>query len=212
MSSFQHTQNDEYLKICETRLRDIELTWVEQVLVLIQLQNLPHNISINDMGCNMGHFYKGIKKRQLKYSYNGYDLDEIYLQKARQCFPEIANRFKCLDICNDKPDLADVSVASAVLEHVPDFNSALNNILITTKTLCILRTYSAILTINDKLLKSGAEYPYAINQNSFEKIFLIFQKNGFDATIIRDVHTDSMPIHKGNGIVRTMYIFKGVRL
>lgn len=61
---FQESQNKEYLQLCIDRAKDVELTWVEQFLDII-FDKVDHarQLRLNDIGCNLGQFWKGLKKR-----------------------------------------------------------------------------------------------------------------------------------------------------
>ena len=61
---FQEAQDNEYLKLCIHRAKSIYLTWVEQFLDIIS-ENVDINkkLRLNDVGCNLGQIWKGLKKR-----------------------------------------------------------------------------------------------------------------------------------------------------
>ena len=51
------------LKIYEERIKKIDLIWVNQIINILKT-NISKNISLNDCGCNLFQFYKGIKKKK----------------------------------------------------------------------------------------------------------------------------------------------------
>ncbi len=96
---FQESQNKEYLELCIDRTKNVELVWVEQFLdVIFNSVNSEKQLRLNDIGCNLGQFWKGLKKRGGNIKYRGYDFEEIYLDQARKLFPEISNKLFRFDI------------------------------------------------------------------------------------------------------------------
>jgi hypothetical protein len=209
---FQDSQDEEYFKLCVNRVRTEYLVWVEQFLDIIQEADIlrdSHHLTLNDIGCNVGQFWKGLKRRQLKVDYKGYDIETRYLKAAKEIFPEISDAFLELDIVKEKPRTADVSVASAVLEHFKALSPGLNNILESTNKLLILRTFLGDTSDQSIFLKKGAKTFYYINQYQYREILELLDDYGFSTSIVRDKFTDSMPKYLGQGIVRSQYIIIG---
>ncbi len=211
---FQESQNKEYLELCIDRVKNHYLTWVEQFLDII-LDNivLGKKLLLNDIGCNLGQFWKGLKKRKINdIQYFGYDLDEIYLEEAKKIFPEISKRLFKLNIAIEKPPVCDITVCSATLEHLEYLYPALDNMLQSTNSLILIRTFMGEKPIKSIRMKKGAKVYYNIHQFSFNDIFLAFERAGFSSKIIRDRYTDSMPNYIGNGIIRTFFIVMGKKM
>ena len=63
---FSQAQSEAYIELCKYRIKNVYLTWVEQFLDLIE-DNIDTSIEfcINDIGCNLGLFYKGLMRRIL---------------------------------------------------------------------------------------------------------------------------------------------------
>lgn len=213
---FHESQNEEYLNVCIIRAKEEYLAWVEQFLDIIEdttcydkRKYLDKRKSLNDIGCNLGQFWKGLKKRHLNIDYNGYDIEPIYIRETSKIFPEIHNRLYLLDITRERPKVADVSVMSAILEHLDSLSPGLDNILQTTEELFILRTFLGDTNDKSIFMKEGAKKYYYINQYSFLDILELFDKYGFDTSVVIDKYTESMPKYLGQGIVRTQYIIIG---
>ena len=128
---------------------------------------------------------------------------------AKEVFPELSDKLKYLDITQDQPRDAQVTVVSATLEHVISLMPGLKHVLESTNELVILRAFLGDQTFSEEYQHQGAELPYPVNQYSFKDIFEAFDQYGFSAQVIRDQYTDSMPKHIGGGIVRTHYIVVG---
>jgi hypothetical protein len=208
---FQNSQDDEYLQICIQRIKEEKnLAWVDQFLdIIYDYTCYGENIRLNDIGCNVGQFYKGLKNRFPHINYHGYDIENIYLHNARNFFPELTNSIFQLDITKEKPRECNISVISATLEHLEYKSPGLENILETTKDLCILRTFLGETSKKAIFKKEKAKMHYFINQFSFLEILDAFDKFKFQTEIIRDKNTDSLPKYIGQGIVRTQYIIVG---
>mgnify|MGYP001598577279 CR=1 FL=1 len=208
---FQQTQNEEYLKLCVNRVRgNLYLTWVEQFLDIIQENvKLEQIKTLNDIGCNVGQFWKGLYKRNLNIDYRGYDFENIYLNCAKKIFPDLEYRISLLDVATTVPKSSDISICSATLEHLEDWKAGLENVLDSTKECVLLRTFLGESFDTAKCFKSGAEKPYLINQYSCLDIYRIMKSRGFITTPIRDRFTDSLPHYLEGGIVRTFYIILG---
>ncbi|MBI2065425.1 MAG: hypothetical protein HYT62_05265, partial [Candidatus Yanofskybacteria bacterium] len=117
---FHKTQNKESLNTFLSRMKGPLLTWVEQFIGLIEPHITP-NSSLNDIGCNVGQFYKGLVEKKIKIDYRGFDIEPIYLTEAKKIFPSAINKFQLLDITKETPSKADFSVISATLEHLENF-------------------------------------------------------------------------------------------
>lgn len=209
---FQESQNKEYLELCIDRAKNVELTWVEQFLDII-CDNFysKSKLRLNDIGCNLGQFWKGLKKRGGNTQYFGYDSEEVYLEEAKKIFPEISKKLFKLDITQEKPPDCDITICSATLEHLEYLQPALDNMLQSTKELFLLRTFLGEIPFKSIRMKEGAKTYYDIHQFSFSEIFLSFEKNGFSSKVIRDRYTDSMPNYLDNGIIRTFFIVVGTK-
>ena len=211
---FQKSQNDEYLELCVNRVKNKYLTWVEQFLDIIS-ENVDFNkkLKLNDIGCNLGQFWKGLKNRGMnKIDYNGFDFEEVYLKKAINIFPELSDKLDLLDITNTPPPSCDITVCSATLEHLQFLQPGLDNMLLSTDKLILLRSFLGESQLKSIHIKKGAMAHYDIHQFSFHEVFSSFKRHGFSSIIIRDRYTDSMPRYLDDGIIRTFYVVMGVRI
>ena len=139
---FQKSQNDEYLQLCIDRVKNSTLTWVEQFLDIISDNiNLNESLKLNDIGCNLGQFYKGLKNRDMtRLDYSGFDYEKVYIKEAINIFPELSNKLHILDISNEVPPLCDITICSATLEHLQYLHLGLDNMLSSPKNLVLLRS------------------------------------------------------------------------
>jgi SAM-dependent methyltransferase len=182
------TQNDEYLSLMEKRLQEPTLIWVNQFVEIINNYiEIKENIKINDIGCNVGHFYRGIKDYNMNYI--GYDFSKTYIDIAIKNF---GKKFTLLDITKKRPRTCDVSIISATVEHIIDYKSALKNIFQSSKKLVILRTFIGNSMCNDYCLKQNAKSSYLIREFTLQEITNIPTEIGWKYIIIDDKATNSI--------------------
>lgn len=156
------TQNDEYFNLLKNRLKEEKLIWVKQFTELINANNFKKDIKINDIGCNVGHFFRAIEDIKCNVDYCGYDISDTYLNLAKDFFKN--DNFYNLDISKEIPRKADITVISATLEHIVDYKTAINNIIDSTSDTIILRTFIGDKYLCEECLKTGALKPYYIQQ------------------------------------------------
>ena len=136
-NDWQESQNDNYLKLLITRLSQPKLKWVNQFTNIINTKVEEFNGSscvdrtflLNDFGCNVGHFFRGVEDIKFAINYLGYDISETYLEIAKNKFG--AKYFESLDLASDStvnvPREADISVISATLEHIENYEAAIKS-------------------------------------------------------------------------------------
>jgi SAM-dependent methyltransferase len=213
--SFQESQDQDYIDLCKARLESPYcLTWTTQAAEILSEWNIGN---INDIGCNVGQFYKACQKWGWlkRVDYTGIDSDECYLDIARTAYPyqeDPLRQFLQLDITkNSLPMKADATVCSATLEHLERPLDTLDYLLRNTLKVMVLRTLLGEMPLKAIRLKPKAKAPYLIHQFSFMEVLDLFSQNGFETEVIRDRATDSMPKYLDQGIVRTQYFIVGKR-
>lgn len=84
---FQESQNKEYLELLIDRARNVDLTWVEQFLdIIFDSVDSERQLRLNDIGCNLGQFWKGLKKRGVIFNILGTILKKFTMKKQRKYF------------------------------------------------------------------------------------------------------------------------------
>jgi SAM-dependent methyltransferase len=163
------TQNGDYLDLSIKRLNEPALIWVSQFTDIINSKIKSFDkpsLKINDIGCNVGHFYRNINQIDSKVNYTGFDISKTYLDIALDHFPE-AN-FVLEDVGSNKFDKnkynCDISIISATLEHIEDYEVFLENIFQSTNDLVLIRTFIGNESRKDYCLKPGANQSYLIRQ------------------------------------------------
>ncbi|MDJ0837528.1 MAG: class I SAM-dependent methyltransferase [Acidobacteriota bacterium] len=203
---FQRAQDDQYFQVIMERVRTLYLTWCEQFLDLIEehvdLSDGP--LILNDLGCQVGQFAKSLVRRNLPLTYRGYDIEPQYLEAARELFPDL--EFRPLDLHEETPDPAHITVISATLEHLPNLERGLVHLLSSTRQTALIRTFLADSAALSWYSKEDAEEAYRIHQFRFADFEEICTGQGFKVTWIEDRYTGSRPKDLGQGVTRTQHI------
>ena len=81
---FQKSQNSEYLDTIIERAKNKYLIWVVQFLDIVRENiSLKRRQKLNDIGCNVGQFWKGLKRREFNIEFRGYDIEPQYIAIAK---------------------------------------------------------------------------------------------------------------------------------
>ena len=205
------TQNSDYLDLSVNRLSSPILIWVSQITDIINsnIENFDNSeIQINDIGCNVGHFYRNISEIKRKVKYTGFDISETYLEIGKSHFPEAS--FINEDVGGKNFDVSkyicDVSVISATLEHIEDYETFLKNIFDSTRLFVILRTFVGEESLKEYCLKPGASQSYLIRQFSLDDLIHKSFNLGWETEVIQDKATEGKEKEVCEKILRTQKI------
>ena len=206
-----NTQNKDYLDLSIKRLNEPALIWVSQFTDIINSKMKSFNKSvlrINDIGCNVGHFYRNINEIKSKVNYTGFDISKTYLDIAHNHFPE-AN-FILEDVGSHKFDKnkynCDISVISATLEHIEDYEVFLENIFQSTNDLVLIRTFIGNESRKDYCLKPGANQSYLIRQFKLAELKGKSFNSSWNCDEIQDLATGGVQKQVCDGIDRSQRI------
>ncbi len=209
------TQNNEYLKLSSQRLSEPPLIWVNQFTQLINdfIGDNKGNYVINDIGCNVGHFARNVELINSDIAYRGIDISKTYLEIAKQHFPKLnfyVEDFAQKDL-NISQFICDISVISATLEHIDDYEQFLSNIFETTSQMVLIRTFIGETSEMDYCLKEGATQSYLIRQFVLSDLVnKNFNKDWLFEEIV-DEATLSKPKVICNSITRSQQILRFVK-
>ena len=211
--SWHDSQDDDYLKSITVRAKQERLTWCSQFFDILEKPETglsSISFSLNDFGCQYFQVYKELISREhLSVDYFGYDSEKRYVDVGLSLFPELKSSCKVADVAREGGDIreADVSVISATLEHIDDFQGVIENLVKKSRKVVVIRSFFGGVYLKDFAKKPSAKAPYPIQQFVLDELlFPAFAD--WDVEVVRDHHTDSMPIVKffENGpIVRTAY-------
>ena len=209
------TQNNEYLKLSSQRLSEPPLIWVNQFTQLINdfIGDHKGQYVINDIGCNVGHFARNVELITSDIAYRGIDISKTYWEIAKQHFPKLnfyVEDFAQKDL-NISQFICDISVISATLEHIDDYEQFLSNIFKTTSQMVLIRTFIGEKSEMDYCLKEGATQSYLIRQFLLSDLVnKDFNKDWLFEEII-DEATLSKPKVICNSITRSQQILRFVK-
>jgi 2-polyprenyl-3-methyl-5-hydroxy-6-metoxy-1,4-benzoquinol methylase len=209
------TQNDEYLKLSSQRLSEPPLIWVNQFTQIINdfIGENKGKYVINDIGCNVGHFARNVELINADIAYRGIDISKTYLEIAKHHFPKLD--FFIEDFAQKELNIfqfeSDISVVSATLEHIDDYEQFLSNIFKTTSQMVLIRTFIGETSEMDYCLKEGATQSYLIRQFVLSDLVnKNFNKDWLFEEII-DEATLNKPKVICNSITRSQQILKFVK-
>ena len=209
------TQNAEYLTLSSQRLSEPTLIWVNQFTQIINnfIGENKGKYVINDIGCNVGHFARNMELINSDIEYRGIDISKTYLEIAKHHFPKL--NFFIEDFAQKELNIfqfkCDISVVSATLEHIYDYEQFLINIFETTGQLVLIRTFIGETSEMDYCLKEGAKQSYLIRQFVLSDLVnREFNQDWLFKEII-DEATLSKPKVICNSITRSQQILKFVK-
>lgn len=175
-----------------------ELPEMESTKQLVKLMGTMYhpNMRVLDVGCNTGHYLRGLRRIDESLSYTGVDAHQAYISQAKKIFAADSHaKFFIKDIF--KPlfprDKYDIVFCCNVLLHLPDFRQPIKNLLVSTKKVCFIRTllgdYTTIVyrAIKPNLQSNGLPKTF-VYQNTWETntVTSYIRKLGWKATIIKD--------------------------
>jgi SAM-dependent methyltransferase len=205
------TQNKDYLDLSIKRLNEPALIWVSQFADIINSKIKSFDkpiLRINDIGCNVGHFYRNLNEIKSKVNYRGFDISQTYLDIAHNHFPE-AN-FILEDVGSSKFDKTkyncDISIISATLEHIEDFEVFLENVFESTNDLVLIRTFIGNESRKDYCLKPGATQSYLIRQFQLAELKDKSFNSSWNCAEIQDLATGGVQKQVCDGIDRSQRI------
>jgi 2-polyprenyl-3-methyl-5-hydroxy-6-metoxy-1,4-benzoquinol methylase len=206
-----NTQNKDYLDLSIKRLNEPALIWVSQFTDIINSKMKSFDkptLKINDIGCNVGHFYRNINEIESKVNYTGFDISKTYLDIAHNHFPE-AN-FVLEDVGSHKFDKnkynCDISVISATLEHIEEYEVFLENVFQSTNNLVLIRTFIGDESLKDYCLKPGANQSYLIRQFKLAELKGKSFNSSWNCEEIEDLATGGVQKQVCDGIDRSQRI------
>jgi SAM-dependent methyltransferase len=205
------TQNKDYLDLSIKRLDEPPLIWVSQFTDIInaKIKTIDTPIlKINDIGCNVGHFYRNISQIESRVDYTGFDISQTYLDIAHDHFPE-AN-FILEDVGGSEFDKnkynCDISIISATLEHIEHYEAFLENIFQSTNELVLIRTFIGNESRKDYCLKPGANQSYLIRQFKLAELKDKSFNSSWNCEEIQDLATGGVQKQVCDGINRSQII------
>jgi ubiquinone/menaquinone biosynthesis C-methylase UbiE len=187
------TESRYNIKRVKGNLPEMEST--KQLVKLIS-KDYDSEMKILDVGCNVGHYLTGLRKKFPELDYTGVDAYEYYINAAKEEFKNdsFAN-FEVKDILNplflDKK--FDIVYSCNVILHLPDFRKPIKNLLDCTKNKCYIRMllgdHSTIVksSVDEEFDKEGNPINFwYLNTWSKNIVIDFISKLGWEVNIIED--------------------------
>ena len=205
------TQNKDYLDLSIKRLNEPALIWVSQFTDIINSKIKSFDkpiLRINDIGCNVGHFYRNVNEIKSKVNYTGFDISQTYLDIAHNHFQEANFILEDVGSSNFNKNIynCDISIISATLEHIEDFEVFLENIFESTNDLVLIRTFVGNESRKDYCLKPGATQSYLIRQFQLAELKHKSFNSSWNCEEIEDLATGGVQKQVCDGIDRSQRI------
>lgn len=118
-----------------------EMESTKQLVTLVRKVYQP-GMRVLDVGCNTGHYLRGLRRIDPKLDYTGVDAYAVYIDQAKMVFADDKNvKFEVKDIFEPLFPEQPFSIVFCcnVLLHLPDFRTPVRNLLDSTKNVCFIR-------------------------------------------------------------------------
>lgn len=119
-----------------------EMESTKQLVKLVSEIYQP-GMRILDVGCNVGHYLRGLRRLDPIIRYTGVDAYTYYIEKAKLIFGEDEHTdFYVKDIMQPlfPADPFDIVFCCNVLLHLPYFEDPIRNLVQSTKRVCLVRS------------------------------------------------------------------------
>ncbi|MBC8273359.1 MAG: methyltransferase domain-containing protein [Chloroflexi bacterium] len=133
-----------------------EMECTKQLVALVREVYQP-GMRVLDVGCNVGHYLRGLRRLDPKLCYVGVDAYPYYIEKAKAIFGEDERTaFLEKDIMEAlfPDDPFDIVFCCNVILHLPYFEVPIRNLVESTKRVCFVRTLLGENTTIVKLVRN----------------------------------------------------------
>lgn len=121
-----------------------ELPEMESTKQLVELVKKVYEpgMKILDVGCNAGHYYRGLRQIDESIKYKGLDATKLYIESAKDVFRGTNAEFIVGDIFNIPEEIGKFEIVFCcnLILHLPDFRIPMKNLLKVCKNYCFVRT------------------------------------------------------------------------
>jgi SAM-dependent methyltransferase len=119
-----------------------EMESTKQLVRLVSEVYKP-GMRVLDVGCNTGHYLRGLRRISEKLDYTGVDAYPFYIDQAKEVYAtDQYAHFEVKDIHESLfPETPfDIVYCCNVILHLPDFRGPVTNLLNSTRSVCFIRT------------------------------------------------------------------------
>lgn len=178
-----------------------EMESTKQLAKLISEIYKP-GMRVLDVGCNAGHYLRGLRRIDKNLNYVGVDAYEVYIEKAKKIYAHDAHaKFDVRDIMQPllKENPFDIVYSCNLIIHLPFYKIPVKNLIDSTKQYCFIRTLLSDCTtivkrVHDPIFDESDEPLNFVYQNTYnEKDFIDYIRSlGCNAEIIKDEYNASL--------------------
>lgn len=192
-----------------------EMECTKQLVQLVAAEYQP-GMRVLDVGCNAGHYLRGLRRIDQTLDYTGVDINPRSIASAREIFADDAHaRFEVGDaqVSILGGETYDIVFCCNVILHLPDYRPILRNLLASTSAVCLVRTLlDERTTLSRRVLShdfpEGAEPDDYYNMNTWATdVYIGFaQSEGWPTEIIDDEFEPSViaaefeTVKQGDGV------------
>lgn len=153
-----------------------EMESTKQLVKLVS-EVYESGMRVLDVGCNVGHYLRGLRRLDPGLCYTGVDATDFYIAQARDIYQddpaahfEVRNVFD--PIFPDDPH--DIVYCCNVILHLPDFRIPVRNLLNSTKEVCFIRTLfgnrtTIVKAVDEHHLDDEGNPENFVYQNTWQK-------------------------------------------
>lgn len=192
-----------------------EMQCTQQLVKLISEVYKP-GMRILDVGCNVGHYLRGIRRLDPQVEYKGVDAYEYYVNQAKEFYAKDAKAsFEVKDVM--KPifpqDQYDIVYCCNVILHLPFFKKPVKNLIDSAKKYVFIRTTLGPITtvvkrVDFNKFDEEGEPTDFIHENTYNtEYFVDYVKSlGCDVEVIDDEYDPTViskeytTVKKGDGV------------
>ena len=136
-----------------------EMESTKQLVGLVSKVYQP-GMKILDVGCNAGHYLRGLRILDPKMDYTGVDAYKDYIEQAKSIFGN--DRYAHFEVKDVLEPLFpnnpfDIVFSCNLIQHLPDFRLPVRNLLASTTRVCFIRT---LLGDNTTVVKRAITQKY----------------------------------------------------
>jgi SAM-dependent methyltransferase len=168
-----------------------------------------------DVGCNVGHYLRGLREIDGNLIYKGVDAYVQYIDSAKEIFAKDRNAsFEVKDIFQSlfPHDPYDITYCCNVLLHLPDFRAPVRNLLASTRSVLFIRL---LLGDNTTIVKRAVAETFDdsgnpldfVYQNTWQREYFseFVRQQGWNVELIADqfdpsiLNREYQTVNRGSG-------------